>query len=71
MFTKPETQNIVSRLILSEATFGIFGLVLLVVMLCFAFAGTASDSNRPLNAKAKPNKPAETGLVARNRTSFR
>ncbi|HQR31235.1 MAG TPA: hypothetical protein PLK30_00765 [Blastocatellia bacterium] len=60
-----ENQNVISKLILSETTFGIFGVVLLVVMLFFAFAGTASESGQQ-NAKAPQNKPVNSALLARN-----
>ena len=67
MFTiKSENQNVISKLILSEASLGIFGVAVLVAMLIFAFVGTASETGMPRTAKAKQSKPAASGLVARN-----
>ncbi len=72
MFTiKSESQNVISKFVLSEATLGIFGVVVLVVMLFFAFAGTATETTKQLSAKAPQSKPANSGLVARNMKSFR
>jgi len=72
MFTiKSEGQNSISKLILSESALGIFGVTLLVIMLFFAFAETASESNPQQSAKAKQSKPTPSGLVAKNMKSVR
>lgn len=66
MFTvKSEHQNVISRLILSEASLGISGVAVLVVMLVFAFVGTASETNMQQNVNAKQSKPAASGDVAK------
>lgn len=67
MFTiKSENQSVVGKLILSEASLGVFGVSVLVVMLIFAFVGTASESTKQQNAKATKSKPTTSGLVAKN-----
>lgn len=67
MFTiKSENQNVISQLILSEATLGIFGVAVLVVMLAFAFVGTASETNMQQSVKAKQSKPIAPSFVAKN-----
>lgn len=66
MFTiKSENQSVINKLILSEASLGIFGVAVLVAMLFFAFVGMAQENTQQQNAKAKQSKPA-AGLVARN-----
>ena len=76
MFTiQSEPKNIFSRLILSEATFGIFGVAVLIVMLFFAFAGTVSEEEK-LFSKRQSAKPAQTkpvayGVVAKNLAKVR
>ncbi len=72
MFTvKSESPNVISKLILSEATLGIFGVVVLVVMLFFAFAGTASETTKQQNAKAHQSRPADSSVMARNMKGVR
>ena len=67
MFTiQSENQSAVRKLILSETTFGIFGIAVLIVMLFFAFAGTASESNKQFNVQASHSKPVDSGLMAGN-----
>ncbi|MBS1787607.1 MAG: hypothetical protein JST85_07795 [Acidobacteria bacterium] len=67
MFTiQSENQSAIRKLVLSEATCGIFGIIVLVIMLFFAFAGTASVPNKQSNAQASPGKPANSGLMAGN-----
>ena len=67
MFTVPsENQSPISKLILSDATLGIFGIAVLVIMLFFAFAGTASESNKQFNVRALHSKPVDSGLMAGN-----
>ncbi|MEK7832221.1 MAG: hypothetical protein AAB401_14095 [Acidobacteriota bacterium] len=67
MFTvKSENQNVISKLILSEASLGVFGVAVLVVMLAFAFVGMATETTGRQNVKAPKSKSAASGLVARN-----
>lgn len=67
MFTiKSENQSVVSKLILSEASLGIFGVIVLVAMLAFAFVGTASETGTQQSVKAPQSKQSASGLVARN-----
>lgn len=72
MFTiKSESPNVISQLILSEAALGIFGVAVLVVMLVFAFAGTASETTKQQSATAQQSKPVDSSVMARNMKSVR
>ncbi|MFN0110346.1 MAG: hypothetical protein ACKVZH_15930 [Blastocatellia bacterium] len=63
MFTiKTEPQSVVSKLILSEATFGFFGVAVFIVLLFLGF----TEGEGQGAAKAKQSKPSASGLVARN-----
>lgn len=61
-----ENQSVLRKLILSDATLGIFGIAVLVIMLFFAFAGTASESNKQFNVQASHSKHVDSGLMAGN-----
>lgn len=76
MFTiKSEPKNIFSRMILSQTAFGVFGVVVLIAMLFFAFVGNVAEEDKLFSqrqsAKSAQSKPSPDGVVARNLTKVR
>lgn len=76
MFTiNSEPKNIFSRMILSQAAFGVFGVVVLIAMLFFAFVGNVAEEDKLFgqrqSAKTAKSKPTPAGVVARNLTKIR
>ncbi len=71
MFTlNSEPSNLFSRIILSQAAFGVFGVTVLVVMLFVAFVGNVADEDKLFglrqSAKTIQQKPVSNGVVAKN-----
>ncbi len=71
MFTlKSEPSNLFSRIILSQATFGVFGVVVLIAMLFFAFVGNVAEEDKLFgklqSAKAVESKPSPEAVAAKN-----
>ncbi|MBL8191382.1 MAG: hypothetical protein JNK38_25420 [Acidobacteria bacterium] len=75
MFTlKSEPSNLFSRIVLSQAAFGVFGVVVLVAMLFFAFFGNVAEEDSLFghrqSAKTVKQKPDNNGVVAKNLMKF-
>lgn len=71
MFTlKSEPSNLFSRIILSQAAFGVFGVAVLIAMLFVAFVGNVAEEDklfgRRQSAKTVKSKPSPEGVVAKN-----
>lgn len=71
MFTlNSEPSSLFSRIILSQAAFGVFGVAVLVAMLFVAFFGNATEENKLFGqrqrVKTMKSKPAPDGVVLRN-----
>lgn len=75
MFTlKSEPSNLFSRIILSQAAFGVFGVAVLFAMLFFAFFGNVAEEDKLFGhrqgAKTVKQKPVSDGVVAKNLTKI-
>ncbi len=75
MFTlKSEPSNLFSRIILSQAAFGVFGVAVLIAMLFVAFVGNVAEQDKLFghrqSAKTVKQKPDNNGVVARNLTKL-
>lgn len=71
MFTlNSEPSNLFSRIILSQAAFGVFGVAVLIAMLFVAFVGNVAEEDKLFghrqSAKTVKSKPSREGVVAKN-----